>query len=94
MRKLKCGNKSLHESSLGFDGKSRVRASIVVRDFIFRYISPHLASTRRICHAGPVDESRKRMLLIAASILAVRKLANWDERLFPALESAIADAVR
>jgi hypothetical protein len=40
-----------------------------------------------------VDEGRKRVLLIAASILAARKLANWDGRPFPALESAIADAI-
>jgi hypothetical protein len=40
-----------------------------------------------------MDEGRKRVLLIAASILAVRKLANWDGRPSPALESAIADAI-
>jgi hypothetical protein len=40
-----------------------------------------------------VDEGRKRVLLIAASILATRKLANWDGRPSPALESAIADAI-
>jgi hypothetical protein len=39
-----------------------------------------------------MDEGRKRVLLIAASILAVRKLANWDGRPSPMLESAIADA--
>ncbi|HTT24546.1 MAG TPA: hypothetical protein VMG82_36860 [Candidatus Sulfotelmatobacter sp.] len=33
------------------------------------------------------------MLLIAASILAVRKLANWDGRPSPLLESTIADAI-
>lgn len=33
------------------------------------------------------------MLLIAASILAARKLSNWDGRPSPALESAIADAI-
>jgi gamma-glutamylcysteine synthetase len=33
------------------------------------------------------------VLLIAASILAARKLAHWDGRSSPALESAIADAI-
>jgi len=41
----------------------------------------------------PVDEGRKRVLLIAASILAARKLANWDGRPSPFLESTIADAI-
>jgi hypothetical protein len=40
-----------------------------------------------------MDEGRKRVLLIAASILAARKLMNWDGRPSPALESAIADAI-
>lgn len=40
-----------------------------------------------------MDEGRKRVLLIAASILAVRRLANWDGRLSPMLEAAIADAI-
>ena len=42
---------------------------------------------------GIVDEGRKRVLLIAASILAARKLADWDGRPSPALESAIANAI-
>jgi hypothetical protein len=42
-----------------------------------------------------VDESRKRVLLIAASILAARKLAQWDGgKRVPATVSAISDAVR
>jgi hypothetical protein len=42
-----------------------------------------------------VDEGRKRVLLIAASILAARKLAQYDRvRIVPATVSAIADAVR
>jgi hypothetical protein len=42
-----------------------------------------------------VDESRKRVLLIAASILAARKLAQFDGgKRVPATMSAIADAVR
>jgi hypothetical protein len=42
-----------------------------------------------------VDEGRKRVLLIAASILAARKLAQFDGgKKVPATMSAIADAVR
>jgi hypothetical protein len=42
-----------------------------------------------------VDEGRKRVILIAASILAARKLANYDpDRRVPATMCAIADAVR
>jgi hypothetical protein len=40
-----------------------------------------------------VDEGRRRVLLIAASILAARRLAQWDGRPSPASESAIADAI-
>jgi hypothetical protein len=40
-----------------------------------------------------VDEGRKRVLLIAASILAARKLADWDGRPSPALEAAISNAI-
>ena len=42
-----------------------------------------------------VDEGRKRVLLIAASILAARKLAQYgSEAQVPATISAIADAIR
>ena len=42
-----------------------------------------------------LDEGRKRVLLIAASILAARKLAQFDGgKRVPATVSAIADAVR
>jgi hypothetical protein len=42
-----------------------------------------------------VDEGRKRVLVIAASILAARKLAQYDSGArIPATVSAIADAVR
>ena len=42
-----------------------------------------------------VDEGRKRVLLIAASILAARKLAQYDSGArVPATVSAIADAIR
>jgi hypothetical protein len=42
-----------------------------------------------------MDEGRKRVLLIAASILAARKLAQYESGTrVPATISAIADAVR
>jgi len=41
-----------------------------------------------------MDEGRKRVLLMAASILAARKLAHFDGgKRVPATVSAIADAV-
>ena len=40
-----------------------------------------------------MDEGRKRVLLIAASILAARNLANWDGKPSPAVEAAIANAI-
>jgi hypothetical protein len=46
-----------------------------------------------LLHFFAVDEGRKRVLLIAASILAARKLADWDGRPSPASESAIANAI-
>jgi hypothetical protein len=45
--------------------------------------------------AERVDEGRKRVLLIAASILAARKLSQFDGgKRVPATISAITDAVR
>jgi hypothetical protein len=42
-----------------------------------------------------MDEGRKRVLLIAASILAARKLAQYEPRQrVPATMTAISDAVR
>ena len=42
-----------------------------------------------------MDEGRKRVLLIASSILAARKLAQYDGgKRVPATMSAIADAIR
>jgi hypothetical protein len=42
-----------------------------------------------------VDEGRKRVMLIAAAILAARKLAQWDGgKRVPATVAAISDAVR
>lgn len=40
-----------------------------------------------------MDEGRKRVLLIAACILAARDLAGWDGRPSPAIDSRIASAV-
>jgi hypothetical protein len=40
-----------------------------------------------------MDEGRKRDLLIAASILAAWKLAQWDGKSSPASEIAISDAI-
>ncbi len=39
-----------------------------------------------------MDEGRKRVLLIAASILAARAVAQFDRR-SPAYDAAIADAI-
>jgi len=42
-----------------------------------------------------VDEGRKRVLLIAPSILAARKLSQWDGgKRVPATVAAISDTVR
>jgi hypothetical protein len=42
-----------------------------------------------------MEEGRKRVLLIAAAILAARKLAQFDGgKRVPATMSAIADAIR
>jgi hypothetical protein len=54
-----------------------------------------LANKKRICYADRVDEGRKRVLLIAASILAARKLAQYDSGArVPATVAAVADGVR
>jgi hypothetical protein len=48
-----------------------------------------------LCYTAHVDEGRKRVLLIAASILAARKLAQYpDANRVPATVCAIDDAVR
>jgi hypothetical protein len=56
----------------------------------------HTRRTKREYSTLPlVDEGRKRVLLIAASILAARKLAQFEGgKRVPATMSAIADAVR
>lgn len=54
-----------------------------------------LANKRRICYIVRVDEGRKRVLLIAANILAARKLSQFDGgKRVPATLSAISDAAR
>jgi hypothetical protein len=50
----------------------------------------HKANT--LCYASRVDEGRKRVLLIAATILAARKLAQYDKPC-PGVEAAIADGI-
>jgi cell shape-determining protein MreC len=45
-----------------------------------------------VCYAFRVDEGRKRVLLIAASILAARRLAKYDKPC-PGIESAVYDAI-
>jgi hypothetical protein len=40
-----------------------------------------------------VDEGRKRVLLIAASILAARKLLAYEGRRSPAIETTISEAI-
>jgi hypothetical protein len=69
---------------------SDAKRSISAQNSIF-----HKAKTRRKVYDGRMDEGRKRVLLIAASILAARKLAQYDGgRRVPATISAIADAIR
>jgi hypothetical protein len=54
-----------------------------------------LAKIQRKVYIQKVDEGRKRVLLIAAAILAARKLAQYDGGTrVPATVSAIADGVR
>lgn len=52
-----------------------------------------MANTRRKCYTLGMDEGRKRVLLIAASILAARKLEQLDGSRSPAFEAAIANAI-
>jgi hypothetical protein len=54
-----------------------------------------MANIKRKCYTAEVDEGRKRVLLIAASILAARKLAQYDGgKRVPATVAAISDSVR
>lgn len=58
------------------------------------YLS-YQANTKRKCYTAEMDEGRKRVLLIAASILAARKLAQYDSgKRVPATMCAIADSIR
>jgi len=53
----------------------------------------HKANT--MCRHATMDEGRKRVIAIMASILAARKLAQFDSSArVPATISAIVDAVR
>jgi len=45
-----------------------------------------------LCYALGVDEGRKRVLLIAATILAARKLAQYDKPC-PGIEAAISNSI-
>jgi len=47
----------------------------------------------RAQYSRSVEEGRKRVLLIAASILAARNLGQWDGRPSPAIENTIANAI-
>ena len=40
-----------------------------------------------------MNEGRKRVLLIAASILAARKLSGWSGGWTPAAEASVSDAI-
>ena len=54
-----------------------------------------MVNKKRACKTVTVDESRKRVILIAASILAARKLANYDGgKRVPATICAISDAIK
>jgi hypothetical protein len=54
-----------------------------------------MTKQKRKCKTEFVDEGRKRVILIAASILAARKLASYDGgKRVPATMCAISDAVR
>ena len=52
-----------------------------------------VANKRRIRYTSPVDEGRKRVLLIAACILAARNLTRWDGKHSPASDGAMGDAI-
>jgi hypothetical protein len=53
-----------------------------------------IANKKRICYSSSMDEGRKRVLLIAASILAARKLpVEWNGKPTPASEPAMANAI-
>jgi|HubBroStandDraft_1064217.scaffolds.fasta_scaffold3171354_1 hypothetical protein len=55
----------------------------------------HIANTWRKVYHALMDEGRKRVMLIAAAILAARKLSNFEGgKRVPATMTAISDAVR
>jgi hypothetical protein len=54
-----------------------------------------MAKIRRKVYHAEMDEGRKRVILIAAAILAARKLSPFDGgKRVPATVAAISDAVR
>jgi len=62
---------------------------------IHRALDNHTKARKREVIVPSVDEGRKRVILIAAAILAARKLVQYDGgKRVPATVSAIADAVR
>ena len=58
-----------------------------------RHVACSDAARRQAGVYRKVDEGRKRVLLIAATILAARHLVHWDGRPSPAVENAIANAI-
>jgi len=64
------------------------------RPGVFPYL--RVANIKRtLCYHAPMDEGRKRIIAIMASILAARKLSQYDSGArIPATINAIADAVR
>ena len=54
-----------------------------------------MANKWRTCYIASLDEPRKHAMLIAASILAARKLSQYDAgKMVPATVAAISDGVR
>ena len=55
--------------------------------------SPGEDKAKTLCYDSPMDEGRKRTILIAASILVAHKWVQLDGKPSPALDGAIADAI-
>jgi len=47
---------------------------------------------KHLCYGLPMSEARKHALLLAATILAARKVAQYDKPC-PAVEATISDAI-
>ena len=66
-----------------------------VGDTLLQSVSEIVGETKAKVYHAAMEEGRKRVLLIAASILAARKLSQYEGGVrVPATISAIADAVR